>query len=84
MPLSGGRLGSAMSADILTAINAAFPTDAGLLPAEKTAINSAKAAFANAIGTPSGADVVTEITGHALLNVTGVTPGPGTAAGTIT
>lgn len=82
--LSGSRLGGNLATDIRTALDAAFPTNAGLLPAEQAGINASKTAFCNAIGNPIGTDTVTEITTNAVTSTPGVQPGGATISGAIT
>lgn len=94
MALSGSRLTSALAADILTQLQTQFPVPSPALQAgELTAFNTAQQKLATAIANASGPDIVTEITGHAALNVTvtsvsgvtagGSSSGPGTGTGTI-
>lgn len=84
MALSGSRLQTALAADILSALQSAFPIPSALLSAEKTTCAANQTALAAAMGQGVGPDVVTEITGHAVLVVTGVVAGGGTGAGTVT
>lgn len=72
MALSGSRLTSALAADILTALQTQFPVSGSLLPAEQTALNTAQQHFATAIANGSGADIITEIIGHAVVSTTDV------------
>lgn len=77
MALSGSRLQGTEQAGILAALQIAFPVNVSLLPAEQTAFNVAQAAFALALATGTASEIVSEITGHAV--VTGVQTGGGTA-----
>lgn len=83
MALSGARLTTALSADILTQLQALLPVNSSLLSAEKTGYAAAQVNLANALANAIGPDVVTEITGYATVSVTGVTTGAGTAPGTV-
>jgi hypothetical protein len=85
MPLLGTRLATALKADILTALQAAFPIPGGLLPAEQAMIQTQQTALATAIANGSGPDIIAEITTNALVATTDegeVTTGVG-AGGTV-
>lgn len=82
MSMSGSHLTSALSADILTQLQSAFPVNASLLTAEKTAVTAAQTALATAIATGSGADIVTEVKAG-VVTVTGVSSGGSTASGSV-
>ena len=82
MSLSGSRLTTALAADILTALQSAFPVNSSLLTAEKSSINTNQQKMATAIANGSGADIVTEITTNAIVPAGTVTTGAG-AGGTV-
>ena len=98
MSLSSSRLQTALDADILSKLQAAYPIDSALRTADKDTIAAGQQALANSIGDPTGADVIKEIVTNAVVpstvavtSVTGVTsgvstsgPGAGTATGTVT
>lgn len=83
MALDGTRLEGTSQAAALAEIQALFPIPSGLLPAEQAAMAAAQTDIAEAIGNGVGSPVVTEIETNALVNVVGVTPGGGTATGTV-
>lgn len=94
MALSGSRLEGQLKTDILAKLQAKFPIPSGLLSAEQTALQQAQQKLADAIAEGSGTDIVTEITGHAVVPTgiaLSVTSGPGagstgatSAPGTVT
>ncbi len=61
MALSGTRLSITLKADILIQLQANFPINPLLLPAEKAALATGQQKIADSIGTPTGADVVSEV-----------------------
>lgn len=79
MALSGSRLTGTLQTDILAQLQAQFPAPSPALQAgELTAFNAAQLKIAQAIANASGPDIVTEITGHAVVavaSVSGVTSG---------
>ncbi len=83
MGLSGSRLTGTLAADYLTQLQALFPVNASLLAAEKTAYATAQQNIATAFANAGGPDVVNEISGHAVVTVTGVSSGVSTAPGTV-
>lgn len=83
MAMNGARLIGTLAADYLTQLQALFPINASLLPAEKTYIATAQTNLANALANAGGPDIVTEVK-NATVAVTGVTTGSGTAPGTVT
>jgi hypothetical protein len=82
MSMSGTRLKSNLAADYLSQLQSLFPIDSSLLPAEKTALQSAQTNIANALANAGGPDIVTEV-GNATVLVSGVTSGGSTAGGTV-
>jgi hypothetical protein len=90
MALSGSRLTSALAGDYLTQLEALFPINGSLLSAEQSGLTNSLQNLANALANAGGPDIVSEITGHAVLDVTSVSgvqtggssSGPGT--GTVT
>jgi hypothetical protein len=98
MSLSSSRLQTALDADILSKLQAAYPIDTNLRTADKVTIAAGQQALANSIGDPTGSDVISEIVNHAVVpstvavtSVGGVStgsgtsgPGTGTATGTVT
>lgn len=75
MALSGSRLQTNLAADFLSQIQTAFPVNASLLTAEKTALQNAQTSLANALAAAAGPDVVTEA-----KNATLTIPGTGLVA----
>lgn len=87
MALSGTRLQTALASDIYAQLQAIFPLNADLLAAEKTLILAAQQNLANAMANAAGPDIVSEITGNAVvpIGIVGtVTSGPGAGGGTST
>lgn len=80
MALSGARLTSALTSDILAALQSAYPVPSNLQAAEKTAMASAQSSLATAIANGSGGDIVSEITGHAVVPI-GILGSVSTGAG---
>jgi len=77
MPLSGTRLKNALTTDIATQLATQFPVNGSLLAPEQALYTTSQQKIAQAIADAAGPDVVTEITGNAL--VPAVTAGLGTA-----
>lgn len=67
MSLNGPRLATALKADIYTQLQTVFPMPPDLLPPEQEAYAVYQQKLANAIGDGAGPDVVTEITGNAVV-----------------
>ena len=94
MALSGTRLTGTLATDFLSQLQAAYPVNSSLLPAEKTAYATAQSALAQALANAAGPDIVGEFTGHAVVPVTVVSvsgvqtgsgvSGAGTGTGTVT
>ena len=85
MSLSGTRLQGNMKPTILAQLQEKFPIPSGLQAAEITALNDAQDKLAEAIAFGSSPEIVTEITGHADVSVTGTVDtglgAPGTISG---
>ena len=75
MALSGNRLKAALATDIGQQLIAMFQLNGDLLPAEKQGYLDSQQKIADAIANAAGPDVVSEITGNAV--VPGITAGPG-------
>jgi hypothetical protein len=85
MSLDGNRLKTSLQADILSQLQSAFPVNASLLTAEKTALNTAQQSLANAIANAVGPDAVTEVKNATVLPGTfSNSGGPVAGAGTLT
>jgi len=67
MALSGSRLQGQLITDFISELNAQFPVPGSLLTAEKAAYSTAQTALATALASAIGPDVVSEITGHAVV-----------------
>ena len=84
--LLGTRLSGVLVTDILAKLQANFPISGTLLPVEQAALATYQQKFADAVGTPTGADVVTEIKVNALVATTdagSVTSGPGSGGAVV-
>ena len=77
MALNGSRLTGTLYTDILAQLQSLFPVNVSLLAQEQADYNTGQQNLAHAIANAAGPDVVTEITGNAV--VTGVQTGGGTA-----
>lgn len=84
MSLSGSRLGGQLSTDYYSALEAAFPVNPSLLTSEKAGITADLQAFATALGSAGGPDIVSEITGNAVVPGTGLTSPSGAVTGDTT
>ena len=94
MTLLASRLNAARYNSAFSDIVTQFPIDGALLPAEQAGLTSFQQKLAHAIADHEGTDVVTEITGNAVVPVIvasvtavatgGANSGPGTGTGTIT
>lgn len=84
MPLSSGTLNPDIKTSVYSGLASQFGSVlSGLSPANVATIQAQWMKLATAIS-QAGTPIVAHITADALVNVTGVTPGGGSATGTIT
>jgi len=84
MTLLASRLNTARYTSVLADLQAQFPIDSGLLPAEQAQIASAFSKMAHAITDHEGTDVIAEIVTNAVVPAGQTCATPNTLTGTVT